>query len=100
MLYWTGIRVGELLALTRADIDFEKHRLNVSKSYQRLHGEDIIATPKMPKSVCSIVMSKFLCEELRDYMVTFSIYDQDERLFPFTKYQLAHAMKKAALQAA
>ena len=39
-LYWTGIRVGELLALTPADIDFEKHTLSITKSYQRLNKKD------------------------------------------------------------
>ena len=33
-LYFTGIREGELLALTPSDIDFEKKTLTVNKSYQ------------------------------------------------------------------
>lgn len=36
VLYWTGIRLGELLALTPADIDFEKRTISITKSYQRL----------------------------------------------------------------
>ena len=43
-LYFTGIREGELLALTPSDIDFEKKALTVNKSYQRLGKEDIITT--------------------------------------------------------
>ena len=50
MLYWCGIREGELLALTAADFDFEKETVKINKSYQRLHGEDIITTPKTKKS--------------------------------------------------
>ena len=46
MLYWTGIREGELLALTLEDIDFDKCKLRINKSYQRLQGEDVITTPK------------------------------------------------------
>ena len=38
-LYFTGIREGELLALTPSDIDFEKKTLTVNKSYQRLGKE-------------------------------------------------------------
>ena len=45
MLYWCGIREGELLALTPADFDFEKGTVKISKSYQRLHGEDVIMCP-------------------------------------------------------
>jgi integrase len=32
VLYWCGLRVGELLALTYADIDFEKRAITVNKS--------------------------------------------------------------------
>lgn len=33
-LYWTGIREGELLALTPADFDFEKRTVTINKSFQ------------------------------------------------------------------
>ena len=46
MLYWCGIREGELLALTAADFDFEKETVRINKSYQRLHGEDVITVTK------------------------------------------------------
>ena len=46
MLYWCGIREGELLALTPADFDFEKRTVSINKSYQRLNGQDLITTPK------------------------------------------------------
>ena len=39
MLYWTGIREGELLALTKADFDFKKGTVTIDKSYQRLEGD-------------------------------------------------------------
>lgn len=35
-LYYTGIREGELLALTPADVDLEKQTIRISKSYQRI----------------------------------------------------------------
>lgn len=50
MLYWTGMRLGELLALTMEDFDFEKNTVRMNKSYQRLQGRDVITTPKTPKS--------------------------------------------------
>lgn len=50
MLYWCGIREGELLALTPADFDFEKNTLTINKSYQRIDGRDVITEPKTPKS--------------------------------------------------
>ena len=43
MLYWCGIREGELLALTPADFDFEKGTVSINKSYQRLNGQDPVS---------------------------------------------------------
>lgn len=36
MLYWCGIREGELLALTPEDFDFKAMTVRINKSYQRL----------------------------------------------------------------
>lgn len=56
ILYWCGIRVGELLALTMNDFDLEKKILTINKSYQRLEGKDVITSPKTAKAIGS-----FLC---------------------------------------
>ena len=68
MLYWCGIREGELLALTPSDFDFEAGTVRINKSYQRLHGEDVITTPKTPKSNRTIKMPDFLRDEMKDYI--------------------------------
>ena len=57
MLYWCGIREGELLALTAADFDFEKETVRINKSYQRLHGEDVITTPKKKDRIFTVTKS-------------------------------------------
>lgn len=41
LLYWCGLRLGEMLALTPADFDFKNKRLAVTKSYQGMHREDV-----------------------------------------------------------
>ncbi len=51
ILYWCGLRVGELLALTPNDFDLENNIMSITKSYQRIGGEDIITPPKTDKSV-------------------------------------------------
>ena len=68
VLYWCGVREGELLALTPADFDFEKRTVTINKSYQRLNKQDVITTPKTPKSNRVIQMPQFLCDELQDYL--------------------------------
>ena len=42
MLYRTGMRLGELLALTMEDFDFEKNTVRINKSYQRLQGRMLL----------------------------------------------------------
>lgn len=49
LLYWTGIRCGELLALTPSDFMLESSRLRINKSYQSLNGVDTVTDPKTPK---------------------------------------------------
>ena len=79
MLYWCGIRLGELLALTPEDFDFQNRKLRINKSYQRIKGQDVITDPKTKKSNRTIEMPDFLCEEMQDYLRM--LYDQksDER---------------------
>ncbi len=92
-LYFTGIREGELLALTPSDIDFEKKTLTVNKSYQRLGKEDIITTPKTPKSIRTIPIPDGLCNCLQEYMSHCYRLQKDDRLFPYTKSFLYHEME-------
>ena len=92
-LYFTGIREGELLALTPSDIDFEKKTLTVNKSYQRLGREDIITTPKTPKSIRTIPIPDGLCNCLQEYMSHCYGLQKDDRLFPYTKSFLYHEME-------
>ena len=96
MLYWTGIRCGELLALTPKDFNFERQELIINKSYQRLNGRDVITTPKTKKSNRTIKMPKFLCEEMREYIDMLYEIGEDERLFQITKSYLHHEMDRGA----
>lgn len=64
MLYWCGLRIGELLALTPEDFDFEKKTVSITKNYQVVRGEKLILTPKTAKSIRTIYMPDFLNEEM------------------------------------
>lgn len=94
VLYWCGVREGELLALTPEDINFEKCTLRINKSYQRLKGKDVITDPKTPKSVRTISVPEFLCEELQEYIKSIYGIKPIDRLFPVTKYYLGHEMNR------
>ena len=90
LLYWTGIRIGELLALTYEDIDLEKRIISISKSYQRLDGKDVITPPKTPKSNRKITIPPFLAEELKEYCSHLYGIMSNERMFRFTKSYMEH----------
>ena len=93
ILYWTGIREGALLALMPEAFDFKRSTLRIDKSYQRLDGRDIITDPKTPKSIRTIKLSKFLAEEIEEYLTQHPEIKRGDRMFPITKYSLARDMR-------
>lgn len=94
MLYWCGIREGELLALTPADFDFQKRTVTISKSYQRISGRDVITTPKTEKSNRTITMPRFLVEEIQEYLAMQYDIGLNDRLFPIIKNYLYREMQR------
>ena len=92
VLYWTGMREGELLALSPADIDFDNKLISINRTYQRIGGKDVFTSPKTRKSKRKIPIPDFLCQELSDYIQSRYMLDADERLFPVTKSYLSHEM--------
>lgn len=96
MLYWCGIREGELLALTPGDFDFKAGTVRIDKSYQHLQGRDVITTPKTKKSNRKIKMPQFLCEEMKDYLGMFYGAGENDRIFPISKSYLGNEMTRGA----
>lgn len=95
LLFWTGIREGELLALTPADFDFENRILTIDKSLTRKGGEAIVGPPKTKKSYRKIALSEFLCEEIREYIELILKIGQDKRIFEgVTKSFLCNEMER------
>lgn len=93
-LYWTGMRLGELLALNPKDVDLKKRTISITKSYQRLGKKDVITPPKTPKSKRVITIPEFLATDIKDYMDSLYDLQEDDRLFPITKYYLEHEMQR------
>ena len=92
ILFWTGLRIGEMLALTFADVDLDAKTIRVNKSYQRLKSKDIITAPKTPKSNRVVNIPQFLADDIQDYIE--SLYDPqpDDRLIPIYKTFLEKEM--------
>ena len=95
ILFWTGIRSGELLALTLNDFDFERQTVSIDKNYAKHDGKDLILTTKTDKSKRVITIPNFLCEIVQEYVSKLYDYKHHERLFMVSRYYLRHEIIRA-----
>ena len=94
VLFWTGCRSGELLALTFADIDFNNKKLTINKSYTRLNRKDLIQAPKTAKSNRVLTLPDPLVDILKCYIKTLYEPQPNERIFETPKYHLSREMAR------
>ncbi len=99
VLYWTGVRLGELLALMPNDIDFNKCEMYVRHSFRKVRGHDAMTPPKTEKSVRKIVIPEFLRDELRDYIDNVSKCAYNERIFKDIDSRKIRAALDAGIEA-
>lgn len=99
LLYWCGLRIGELRALTASDIDFDRQIIKVTKSYQKIDGEDVITPPKTKKSIRNIQMPQFICDEMKDFLKMHYELQPNERLFLQSKTAFGRTLSKGAEKA-
>lgn len=99
ILFWTGCRSGELLALDRESINFENNQIYISKTYYRNDKRDIITSPKTEGSIRTIDIPEFLTDEIRDYYNRLYDYPKEKRLFPIGAEALQHKMKRDIIKA-
>ena len=85
-----------MLALTPADFDFEKGRVKISKTYQRIKGEDMITSPKTKKSNRTVQMPDFLCTEMQEFFNMQYGLKRKDRIFNITKSYLHHEMDRGS----
>ena len=106
-LYYSGARVGEVLALQDADIDFSKSTMNINKSLTRktLNGEPYkVTSPKNLASVRKIKMPNKLVQILQQYIEWKKEWgNSDKFLFggdtPLSSYSYTLALKKFSKRA-
>ena len=66
ILFFGGLRVGELLALDRKDFNFRENKISITKSKIQSTGE--ISTPKTPESEREIYMPIEVMKEVKKYI--------------------------------
>lgn len=78
-LYYTGVRFGELMALTWDDVDFDKNIVKINKtlSCKVGNGSYIITSPKTSNSVRYVLLNDVLLKLLRKH------YEEEKKLYAF-----------------
>lgn len=95
VLFWTGIRIGELLALNYKDFDLNAKTVKITKSYQKIKGKDVITSPKTAKSTRTVGLPDFLVEDLEEYFERIYEVKEQIRIFPFAKDYFMRVLIKA-----
>lgn len=77
--FFCGTRIGETLALTRDDIDYEQCAITINKTFVKMNGSEYVQTPKTPSSIRTIAIPIFLKEKIEEYLI--QIPNSQTRLF-------------------
>ena len=101
LLYWTGCRLGEALALNASDVNIVEKTISITKTYHRNGKEDIITPPKTQQSIRIVTIPEFLNKEFKTYMDKIYAIHSDTRLFPIAERavqkQLRNRIEKTGL---
>lgn len=92
ILFYTGMRKGELLALTLQDIDFHAKTIAITKTLAYVNGEYVMQSPKTIKSNRVIDVPQFLLDEIKAYTEKVYKLDPEQRLFPRSRVWLGQAI--------
>lgn len=96
LLFYTGMRIGELLALTQNDFDYSDKSVSINKSFTRLNKKDIISEPKTEKSKRVVNIPDHIFPLLDDYISKLYDYHPEERLFDNTKHYFRYEITRGA----
>ncbi|MBQ0070395.1 MAG: site-specific integrase [Spirochaetales bacterium] len=90
ILFFGGIRIGELLALTYRDFNFQKNTVSITKNcvitFSKTEGHKVyIQSPKTQKSIRTISLPKTVMDMVRFYFLKNFQLNENDRLFPVYK---------------
>lgn len=99
LLYWTGMREGEMLALTKSDFDFAAKTVSITKTFHHINGHDIITDPKTRQSKRIVTIPDFLAEDMKEYISSLYGIGDEDRMFPISKTMLSRGIHRGAKKA-
>ncbi len=96
LLYYTGMRIGEALALTLKDIDLQNCIISITKTYYRTGEKELINPPKTESSERDIAIPQFLADEIQEYITHLYALSDNERLFPMASTSIRFKLTEGA----
>lgn len=93
VLFYSGIREGEMLALTKEDIKSDLY-LDINKTYAFIRGQELFLTPKTDRSMRKVSIPQFLYDDLKAYTDSLKGLPKDERIFPYKKPRVQYEFKR------
>ena len=101
ILFWTGMRKGELLALTYEDVNFENKTITINKNFQIVKKERLITDPKTPRGRRVIAVNDVVLNCIKNLWNTSYKPNKTDKIFYLSKdslkRQLDTACKKAGV---
>lgn len=100
LLFYSGMRFGEMLALTYSDFDFEADAISITKSLQhRAKAGDLITPPKTDNGIRTISMPRSIMMAIKDYTNHIYGISANDRVFTFTKSLIRGNMEHGSASA-
>lgn len=100
VLFYSGVRFGELVALNLSDFDFNANTISITKSLQhRAKLGDLVTPPKTENGIRLISMPPAVMQEVKSYSDRIYGLSGNDRIFTFTKSLISGNMKRGAASA-
>lgn len=100
LLFWSGLRIGEALALTPDDFDLSAPAVTVSKTYKMINGEHITTPPKTEKSNRTVILTRESSGMIHRYIAALFGCDRKTRIFGMRSVTWYRVQLKAGCRAA
>lgn len=104
ILFWTGLRIGEVLALTEEDIDLHNKFIDVNKTVSYVNKKYHTTTPKTMGSIRKVTLPENLISDLKLYFSSDKFSKNKNKnikhlgVFNLKSSQLRYVLEKYSLQ--
>ena len=94
LMFWTGIRHGELLALTPADLNKDSIRINKNRVWTK--GKSVVQYSTKNDSARPVFINKELHDDFQAYIDKLYYLDDNSIIFPYSKVKLQYQIDEIA----